>query len=73
MYRSNDESGVSGTGKVLEGVVFESGSCVVSWLTTLSSLGVYNSYQHFLKIHVLSHPTNGTIIIFDDTEVQERY
>lgn len=73
MYRTKDESGVSGTGKVLEGIIFESGSCVVSWLTSLSSLGVYNSYQHFLRIHVFSHATNGSIIVFDDDGHQERY
>lgn len=72
MTRSNDESGVSGTGEVLEGVVFKTGACVVSWLTATSSLGVFNTYDHFLKVHVLSHPTNGTIIMFDDG-VKETY
>lgn len=72
MSRSNDESGVSGTGTILEGTIFESGACAVSWLTSRSSIGIYNSYKDFIHIHVLSHPTNGTIIKFEDG-VQESY
>lgn len=71
MVRQNDESGVSGIGEVLEGVVFTCGTVVVVWKTQHSSLGVYRSYDEFLKVHVLSHPTNGTRIEFDNGTHEE--
>jgi hypothetical protein len=71
MIRRKDESGVSGTGVVLEGAIFSSGSVVVCWLTQHSSIGIYRSYQEFLKVHVISHPTNRTRIEFDDGKVEE--
>jgi hypothetical protein len=64
MFRQADYSGVSGTGLVLEGVVFTSGKCIVNWLTPppSGSVNVFDSYEQFVKIHVSSHPTNGTTI-----------
>lgn len=70
MVRGNDESGVSGTGLVLEGVIFDSGTCVVSWLTATSSIGIYKTYNEFLKVHVVSHLTNQTTIKFVDGQTE---
>lgn len=66
MIRGGDESGVSGTGKVLEGVQFSDGTVVVRWLTQnqASSTAVYDSFESFNSIHILSHPTNKTRIIW---------
>ena len=47
MYRKNDTSGVSGTGRVLDGVVFHTGICVVAWRTRISSIAVYDTFDHF--------------------------
>jgi hypothetical protein len=33
LERVEDESGVSGVGRVAEGVIFSSGWCAVTWLT----------------------------------------
>ena len=68
VVRNADESGVSGTGKVIEGVVFSNGQCVVHWLTPPpnGSVAVWPSFDDFLDIHVRSHPVNGTIIDFGD-------
>lgn len=66
MTRDADESGVSGTGKVLEGAVFSDGTTVIRWTVEgkPSSTAVYPSYEAFDLIHITSHPTNGTRIVF---------
>lgn len=71
MFRGNDESGVSGTGKVLEGVVFSDGPCVVRWVTELNgrSEARYDSFASFVDIHINSHASNKTTVVFSDGEV----
>lgn len=74
MHRGNDESGVSGTGKVLEGVVFSDGPCVIRWVTELNgrSEARYDSFASFVDIHINSHASNKTKIVFSDGEVYEQ-
>lgn len=72
LIRQSDESGVSGTGLVLQGIIFNDGTVAVRWCTENAgqSSTVYgpengtSGWQKFLSIHVLSHPTNGTVIVF---------
>lgn len=64
MQRGDDESGVSGTGKVLEGAILSDGTVVVRWFTSGGSLGIYDSLRKFIDIHISSHPTNNTVLIF---------
>ena len=70
MRREFDCSGVSGTGTVLEGVEFSTGVVVIHWLTPppRGSISVFDSLEQFLSIHVRPHPTNHTIIDFEDGE-----
>lgn len=49
--RHEDETGVSGTGVVAEGVEFENGRCVMQWLTGIASLAVYESVAELKAIH----------------------
>lgn len=75
MTRKADASGVSGVGPVLEGCVYTDGPVYVRWTSATSpakSEGRYNSLAEFLAIHVNSHPTNDTIITFNDGEVYEQ-
>lgn len=54
LYRHEDESGVSGTGYVAEGIVFTGGKCAVSFLPGqlgVSSIIVYESIEDVEKIH----------------------
>lgn len=69
MHRGGDESGVSGIGIVLEGTVFSNGLTVIRWLTTGGSVGIYDSFEKFVTIHISSHPANHTVIHFNTGEV----
>jgi hypothetical protein len=51
LYRTVDESGVSGVGRVAEGVCFSNGRCVLSWLTRTSSIAVYDNIDDVETIH----------------------
>jgi hypothetical protein len=71
LYRNNDESGISGTGRILDGTVFHTGQVVTCWRTDIegskhgySSLGVYDSWDHFQFLHLDSHPDNDSSIVW---------
>lgn len=72
VYRHNDQTGVSGTGIVAEGVEFACGHIAIKWLTPLphGDLQIKESLDAFLKIHVIPHPENLTVITFEDGEQQ---
>jgi hypothetical protein len=68
MVRQADESGVSGTGHVLDGVVWRNGKVTIAWDTdgAPNSICNYDAYGDFKTNHVDAHPSNATIIAFDD-------
>ena len=80
MYREADESGVSGTGKVLEGCEFTDGTVVCRWASEDAENSTVNwenrgtpgapdyrsGFERFLSIHVLPHPDNRTRIVWED-------
>lgn len=51
LVRLHDETGISGTGKVAEGVVFMDGTTALRWLTKHRSTVVYESAREVLAIH----------------------
>jgi hypothetical protein len=51
LIRSEDETGVSGTGHVADGVQFGNGKCVLCWCRTPSSVDVYDDIDTLEKIH----------------------
>ena len=51
LNRLVDETGISGTGLVAEGVLFARGKVVLSWLTQHNSLGIYDSLAEMMAIH----------------------
>lgn len=72
LFRMNDETGISGTGKVLEGVVFSDGTVVTRWVSYKSAgrcTSFWPDFGGFLAIHVNPHPDNNTRIIFNDGAV----
>jgi hypothetical protein len=66
LVRTEDFSGVSGTGEVAEGVQFANGKCVMCWDTVTSSIAVYEDVFDIAAIH--GHE-GRTKVIFDDGEV----
>lgn len=64
MIRKKDETGVSGTGRVLDGIIFPNGKTVICWRTETSSIAVYDSYEDFKAIHVDSHKAGSAKIEF---------
>ena len=51
LRRDEDESGVSGTGTVAQGVIFDNGQCVLTWLTPHTSVAVYQNIEAVIAIH----------------------
>ena len=72
--RQYDETGVSGEGVVIEGLTLATGQCVVHWLypPPRGGFAIFDSMNDFIKVHILPHPSNRTIITYDDGE-QERF
>ena len=51
LKRAEDESGVSGTGRVAQGFVFDNGKVAVTWLSEHPSVTVYDSLGEVTAIH----------------------
>lgn len=67
LFREVDDSGISGTGWVAEGVQFENGQCVLKWLAgpknTHGSVCIYYSVEDLRAIH--GH-AGHTTVVWDD-------
>ena len=72
--RQDDETGVSGTGVVIEGCKLATGQCIIHWLypPPRGGIAIFDSMNDFITVHIKPHPGNRTIITYDDGE-QERY
>jgi len=68
LIRHQDETGVSGTGRVLDGVIFHTGQVAICWRTDLkaelgfSSITLYPSWEAFEHVHIKSHDEDQTEI-----------
>ena len=51
LYRMEDESGVSGTGTVAEGIEFSDRRCAMRWMSSVASTAVYDSLEELEAIH----------------------
>jgi len=71
--RQHDQTGVSGEGVIIEGVVLASGHCIIHWLfpPPRGGIAIFDSLEDFLEVHVKPHPQNKTIITFEDGEQKE--
>lgn len=61
LVRDEDESGISGTGIVAQGVIFTDGTVAMRWLTDVASTGIYGSIDHVRVIH--GHQGKTRIVI----------
>jgi hypothetical protein len=62
-YRNVDETGVSGTGPVVEGVQFTNGWCALRWISNKSSICFYQSLDEVKAIH--GHGGKTEVVIHD--------
>jgi len=67
--REEDESGVSGTGRVAEGVEFENGKVVIQWLSHKASFGIYDNIKNFKDIH--GHNGKTRVVWLDEEVIEE--
>jgi hypothetical protein len=51
LNRMKDISGISGTGRIAEGFVFDNGVVAMTWLTKYTSTSIYRSIDDVEKIH----------------------
>lgn len=65
LHRDIDESGVSGTGVVAEGVEFWDGEVAMRWKTPTSSTAVYHSIVELDHIH--SHGGKTRVVFLTDS------
>lgn len=64
MIIKKDETGVSGPGRVLDGIIFQDGKTVIYWRSDKPSIAIYNSFKEFQQVHIESHPKNKTEIVW---------
>ena len=65
LNRIKDETGISRTGRVLEGVLTQSGRVIVEWRPPHSTMGIYSSMEEFRTIHVDCHPSMNEVVWLD--------
>lgn len=66
LNRIKDETGISRTGRVLEGALCPDGKVVTQWRPPHSTMGIYNSMKEFRIIHVDCHPSCNEVVWIDD-------
>jgi hypothetical protein len=66
LSRLEDETGISATGRVLEGVLTQTGKVIVEWRPPHSTITIFNSLEEFKAIHVDAHPSHNEIVWLDD-------
>ena len=64
LNRTEDESGVSGTGRVAQGFIFDNGKVCVTWLSEHPSVTVYDNIGEVRAIH--GHQGKTEIIMEPD-------
>lgn len=68
LQRDEDETGVSGTGRVAEGVEFSDGSIAVRWLSHTACTNMYANVKQLMLIH--GHGGRTRVVFEDETEGQ---
>ena len=69
LVRDEDESGVSGTGTVAEVFEASDGTCIVRWLSNMSSTNIYSNFKQVDQIHGHGGKTR-LVLVYDETPVE---
>lgn len=64
LMRDVDHSGISGTGKVAQGVEFDDGTCCMRWLTNYRSTVFYLTLDDLIAIH--GHNGDSRLVWYDE-------
>jgi hypothetical protein len=64
LNRTEDESGISGTGRVAQGFIFDNGKVCVTWLSEHPSVTIYDNIGEVRAIH--GHAGKTDIIMEPD-------
>lgn len=74
VIRHFDATGISGTGRIMDGVIFHNGQVVICWRSDIkdskigySTISIYPSWEAFKHIHIDPHPENHTEVLFEPT------
>ena len=62
-HRHHDQSGVSGTGDVAEGVIFSDGRCSLRFISPTGSTSNWDSIEHIKAVH--GHGGSTEIVFID--------
>jgi hypothetical protein len=68
LVRPKDASGISGTGLVMQGVVFVDGRVAARWVTEdrPRSTVLWDDFDAWYDVHVRPHPENESVVLFED-------
>jgi len=69
LVRDEDESGVSGTGTVAEVFEASDGTCIVRWLSNMSSTNIYSNFKQVDQIHGHGGKTR-LVLVYDETPAE---
>lgn len=64
LHRDQDDSGVSGTGMVAEGVEFSHGMCALTWLSQFHVVNVYANMRALEEVH--GHGGKTRVVFLDE-------
>lgn len=64
LNRKKDVSGVSGTGAVAFGILFNSGKCALSWNGEHNSIDLYDSLKDLQDVH--GHNGDTDVVYIDE-------
>lgn len=51
LHRDEDPTGLSGTGIVADGVLFDDQACVIKWRGELTAIAVWPHIDHAIRVH----------------------
>lgn len=68
LLRKEDVSGVSGTGKVAEGVEFENGMCALSFSSSYQHVNTYANLRAVEEVH--GHEGRTEVVFIDEHNEQ---
>src|SRR5436190_7838384 len=71
VLRLTDPTGVSGTGRIVEGVIFPDGKVVLKWRLPTSSLVLFDSFTEFQEVYLHKHHLCNTLVFVDQESGEE--